>query len=171
MTYDPMGDEPKKPRNVVIKVALQNRMVYVMEGNRPLLVAATAIGTPSNPTPRGRFRVTRKIENRRSNTYGFWAKGDNRSRQELAAAGLRLPLRRISHAVPGEWIACIWIPRWIGLPVPRSHGCLRLHQNAARDFFTLARVGTPVYIGKLNLKTRPGARTLHARTITTIPIR
>ena len=76
VTYDPVGYKPKKPSKVVIKVSLQNRMVYVMEGERPLLVAATAIGTPSNPTPRGRFRVTRKIENKRSNTYGFWVKGN-----------------------------------------------------------------------------------------------
>ena len=75
-TYDPVGYKPGNPNNVVIKVSLQNRMVYVMEGNRPLLVTATAIGTPSNPTPMGRFRVTRKIENKRSNTYGFWVRGD-----------------------------------------------------------------------------------------------
>jgi hypothetical protein len=74
--YDPIGYKPKNPSNVIIKVSLQNRMVYVMEGNRPLLVTATAIGTPSNPTPKGRFRVTRKIENKRSNTYGFWVKGE-----------------------------------------------------------------------------------------------
>ena len=33
-------------------------------------------------------------------------------------------------------------------PVPRTHGCLRLHQNAAREFFQLARIGTPVYIAE-----------------------
>lgn len=33
-------------------------------------------------------------------------------------------------------------------PIPRTHGCLRLHQNAARQFFALARIGTPVYIAQ-----------------------
>ena len=74
--YDPVGYKPKNPGNVAIKVSLQNRMVYVMEGSRPLLVTATAIGLPNKPTPRGRFHVTSKIADKRSGSYGFWVKGD-----------------------------------------------------------------------------------------------
>ena len=44
--YDPVGYKPKNPANVRVKVSLQDRMVYVMEGNKPLLVTATAIGLP-----------------------------------------------------------------------------------------------------------------------------
>ena len=75
-TYDPIGYKPKNPSKVVIKVSLENRMVYVLEGGKPLLVTATAVGLPSKPTPRGHFRVTRKIANKRSGSYGFWVKGD-----------------------------------------------------------------------------------------------
>jgi hypothetical protein len=31
-------------------------------------------------------------------------------------------------------------------PIPHSHGCLRLHPNAAPKFFALVRTGTPVNI-------------------------
>jgi lipoprotein-anchoring transpeptidase ErfK/SrfK len=149
LTYDPVGYKPKNPSNVVIKVSLQNRMVYVMEGERPLLVAATAIGTPKNPTPRGRFRVTRKIENKRSSSYGFWVKGDT----IIAGKSSRPPgsgYRYVGFPMQ-YWVQ--WMPAYgfhVGSvwPIPRTHGCLRLHQNAAREFFALARLGTPVYIAQ-----------------------
>jgi lipoprotein-anchoring transpeptidase ErfK/SrfK len=147
--YDPVGYKPRKASNVVIKVSLRNRMVYVMEGDRPLLVTATAIGTPSNPTPKGRFRVTRKIENKRSNTYGFWVNGDTivaGKSSQPPASGYRyvgFPMQYWVEWMPayGFHVGSVW-------PIPRTHGCLRLHQNAAREFFELARVGTPVYIAQ-----------------------
>jgi lipoprotein-anchoring transpeptidase ErfK/SrfK len=147
--YDPIGYKARNPSNVVIKVSLQNRMVYVMEGNRPLLVTATAIGTPTNPTPKGRFRVTRKIANKRSNTYGFWVKGETivaGKSSQPPGSGYRyvgFPMQYWVEWMPayGFHVGSVW-------PTPRTHGCLRLHQNAAREFFDLARVGTPVYIAQ-----------------------
>jgi len=50
--YDPVGYKPQNSANVRVKVSLQHRMVYVLEGSKPLLVAATAIGTPAKPTPK-----------------------------------------------------------------------------------------------------------------------
>ena len=147
--YDPIGYKPRKSGNVAIKVSLQNRMVYVMEGSRPLLVTATAIGLPNKPTPRGRFRVTRKIANKRSGTYGFWVKGDaivaGKSSQS-PGAGYRyvgFPMQYWVEWMPayGFHVGSVW-------PVPRTHGCLRLHQNAGGEFFQLARIGTPVYIAQ-----------------------
>jgi hypothetical protein len=44
-------------------------------------------------------------------------------------------------------------------PVPRSHGCIRLHPNDAGKFFQLVRVGTAIKIAK----TQPEDRTLGAR--------
>ncbi len=148
-SYDPIGYEPKKPGNVVIKVSLQNRMVYVMEGSKPLLVTATAIGLPSKPTPKGRFRVTRKLANKRSGTYGFWVKGDTivpGKSSQPPGRGYRyvgFPMQYWVEWMPayGFHVGSVW-------PVPRTHGCLRLHQNAAREFFHLARLGTVVYIAR-----------------------
>lgn len=145
--YDPVGYKPKDPSKVVIKVSLNNRMVYVMEGNKPLLVAATAIGTPSNPTPKGHFRVNNKIQNKRSNTYGFWVKGDTiiaGKSSNPPGSGYRyvgFPMQYWVEFLPayGFHVGSVW-------PTPRTHGCLRLHQNAAREFYELAKIGTPVYI-------------------------
>jgi lipoprotein-anchoring transpeptidase ErfK/SrfK len=147
--YDPVGYKPKNPGNVTIKVSLQNRMVYVVEGSRPLLVTATAIGLPNKPTPKGRFRVTNKIANKRSGSYGFWVKGDTivAGKSSQAPGGgyryIGFPMQYWVEWMPayGFHVGSVW-------PVPRTHGCLRLHENAAREFFELARVGTPVYIAQ-----------------------
>lgn len=147
--YDPVGYKPKKPGNVAIKVSLQNRMVYVVEGSRPLLVTATAIGLPNKPTPKGRFRVTNKIANKRSGSYGFWVKGDTivaGKSSQAPGGGYRyvgFPMQYWVEWMPayGFHVGSVW-------PIPRTHGCLRLHENAAREFFELARVGTPVYIAQ-----------------------
>ncbi len=147
--YDPVGYKPKNPSNVQVKVSLQNRMVYVMEGNKPLLVTATAIGLPTKPTPRGNFRVIEKIENKRSGSYGFWVKGDT------IIAGT-------SGQCPGSGFRYVGFPMqyWVGFspgyglhtgsvwPIPRTHGCLRIHENAARELFEIVRLGTPVNIAQ-----------------------
>jgi lipoprotein-anchoring transpeptidase ErfK/SrfK len=147
--YDPVGYKPKNPNKVAIKVSLQNRMVYVMEGSRPLLITATAIGTPSKPTPKGRFRVTRKIPDKRSGSYGFWIKGDT----IVAGKSSQPPGRGYRYVgYPMQyWVE--WMPAYgfhVGSvwPIPRTHGCLRLHKNAAREFYQLARIGTPVHIAQ-----------------------
>ena len=33
-------------------------------------------------------------------------------------------------------------------PIPRTHGCLRLHKNVAPKFYALAKIGTPVNIAQ-----------------------
>src|SRR5262249_54098664 len=74
--YEVVAYKPRNPGDVRVKVSLQNRMVYVMEGNRPLLVTATTIGKTGATTPTGSYRVTDKIRRKRSATYGFWAKSN-----------------------------------------------------------------------------------------------
>ena len=147
--YDPVGYKPKNPANVRVKVSLQDRMVYVMEGNKPLLVTATAIGLPDKPTPRGNYRVIEKIEHKRSGSYGFWSNGSN------IIAGT-------SGQCPGGGYHYVGYPMeyWVGFapgygfhvgsvwPVPRTHGCLRIHQHAARELYELVRIGTPVDIAQ-----------------------
>src|SRR3979411_2282135 len=73
--YTVVAHKPKNPSAVRVKVSLQSRMVYVLEGNRPLLITPTTIGKAGATTPIGTFHVTEKVARKRSNTYGFWAKG------------------------------------------------------------------------------------------------
>ena len=58
--------------DVKVKVSLNNRAVYVYENEEPRFVAAVAIGTPSDPTPTGTFKVQHKEVKKRSSSYGFF---------------------------------------------------------------------------------------------------
>ncbi|HEV7866801.1 MAG TPA: L,D-transpeptidase [Chthoniobacteraceae bacterium] len=146
--YDSVAHRPQNPGNVKVKVSLANRAVYVMEGDRPLLVTATSIGTRSNPTPTGSFRVTNKIEKKRSNSYGFSVEGDRiRPVKRANATGryVGFPMAYWVEFKPayGFHEGSVW-PSVEG----RTHGCLRLHPNVAPKFFALTRPGTPVHIAQ-----------------------
>ena len=144
--YDCKAYRPANPSAVQIKVSLANSMVYVVEGNRLLLATATTIGTPENPTPKGHFKVFQKIAHKRSNTYGFHASSNviKPGTRDATPSGYRYvgyPMPYWVEFSPGYGFhaGCVW-------PMPRSHGCLRIHKNVAPKFFELAREGTPVYI-------------------------
>src|ERR1700739_2866848 len=56
--YNALAYKPKNPGEVKVKVSLQNRMIYVMEGDHPLLITPCTIGVPGKGTPTGGYRVT-----------------------------------------------------------------------------------------------------------------
>jgi hypothetical protein len=144
--YNATAYKPRNPDNVRIKVSLQNRAVYVMEGDTPLLVTATSIGTRSNPTPAGNFRAFNKIEKKRSGSYGFSVSGDSiRPCKSSEATGryVGFPMAYWVefHPAYGFHEGSVWPS-----PEGRTHGCLRLHKSVAPKFFALARPGTPINI-------------------------
>ncbi len=144
--FDCKAYQPTNPDQVVIKVSLENMMIYVVEGDRLLLVTPTTIGTAEKPTPKGKFKVFQKIEQKRSNTYGFHVSSDTirpGTRANTPAgcryAGYPMPYWVEFHPGYGFHAGCVW-------PEPRSHGCLRLHPNVAPKFYALAKKGTTVWI-------------------------
>ena len=116
---------PNNPANVRVKVSLANQAIYVMEGGRPLMVAACTVGTSKTPTPRGNFRIYKKEKYRRKHTnpgagypMGYWC--------EFKSA----------YGIHAGWVH----------NHPRSHGCIRMHFNAAPKFFALVSRNTPLNI-------------------------
>ena len=122
-------------------------MVYVMEGDRPLMVTPVSIGTPDHPTPTGHFTVTAKNPTKRSGEYGFWVNGsDIRPGSAGSPPGpgfsyVGYPMAYWVEFAPGFGFheGPIW-------PYPRSHGCLHLHETAVVKFSKLVHEGTPVII-------------------------
>ena len=147
--YDVTAYKPHHPDDVRVKVSLRKEVVYVMEGNRPLLVAATTIGIPSKPTHAGHFRVFSKQPEKRSGSYGFWARGDDvrPGTSEHSPGG---GYHYIGYPMPWwvEYEPAYGFHQGYVWPVPHSHGCLRLHPNVAPKFFALVRIGTPVDIAE-----------------------
>jgi hypothetical protein len=143
--YHVTAHKPHDPSKVRVDVSLSKQNVYVMEGDRCLMAAATSVGMNVHPTPKGHFRIFNKIENKRSGSYGYRVQGE---RVVPADAGANIPGRYVGYPM-GFW--CEFAPAYgfhqgFVHPVPRTHGCLRLHGEAAPKFFALVRDGTPVNI-------------------------
>jgi hypothetical protein len=145
VSYSVRAAAPRNREAVRVKVSLSRQIVYVMEKDEVLMAAATCVGLPEKPTPRGQFRITNKMADKRSNSYGFFVNG--RGIEPGEAAHPR-PGRFVGYPMP-YW--CEFSPGYgfhAGYvhPVPRTHGCLRLHNTVAPKFFALVKEGTPVNI-------------------------
>jgi lipoprotein-anchoring transpeptidase ErfK/SrfK len=142
--YHVTAYKPHDPSKVRVKVSLSKENVYVMEGDRCLMAAACSVGIPSKPTPKGNFTIYRKEEQKRSGSYGFRVVGN----KIVPSEGEGGPGRYVGYPM-GYW--CEFAPAYgfhqgFVHPYPRTHGCIRLHGEAAPKFYALVRIGTPVNI-------------------------
>ena len=141
--YHVTAHRPHNPSAVRVKVSLARQNVYVMEGDRCLMAVATSVGKADKPTPHGSFTIYSKIEHKRSGSYGFSVQG-NRVVPSTGGG----PGRYVGYPM-GYW--CEFAPAYgfhqgFVHPNPHTHGCLRLHGEAAAKFYALVRIGTPVSI-------------------------
>src|SRR5437868_10383797 len=141
--YHVTAYKPHDPSAVRVKVSLEKQNIYVMEGDRCLMAVACSVGIPAKPTPKGSFTIYSKQEQKRSGSYGFSVQG-NRVVPSTGGG----PGRYVGYPM-GYW--CEFAPAYgfhqgFVHPYPRTHGCIRLHGEAAPKFFALVRNGTPVNI-------------------------
>jgi hypothetical protein len=141
--YHVTAHRPHDLSAVHVKVSLARQNVYVMEGDRCLMAVATTVGKADKPTPHGSFKIYSKIEHKRSGSYGFSVQG-NRVVPSTGGG----PGRYVGYPM-GYW--CEFAPAYgfhqgFVHPNPHTHGCLRLHGEAAAKFYALVRIGTPVNI-------------------------
>ncbi len=123
--YTVKAFKPKNPDNVRVKVSTSTQNVYVMEGDRVLMAVQGCVGTAQTPTPKGNFTINNKIKEK----------------------------RRVSQPDAGYPMAywCEFLPAYgfhegFVHPRPRTHGCIRLHKEAAARLYALVKIGTPVNI-------------------------
>ncbi|MCA1659666.1 MAG: L,D-transpeptidase, partial [Verrucomicrobiaceae bacterium] len=62
--YRVVAYKPKDPSNVKVKLSTSTQNIYVMEGDRLLMAVQGTVGA-NNTTPKGHFRITNKIKNKR----------------------------------------------------------------------------------------------------------
>ena len=124
-SYHVTAYRPHDPSKVVVKLSLSTQNVYVMEGDRLLMGVQGNVGKPGSPTPTGHFTIYNKIKNK----------------------------RRVSEPDAGYPMAywCEFQPAYgfhegFVHPYPHTHGCVRLHREAAARLYALTRIGTPVVI-------------------------
>jgi len=124
-SYHVTAYRPHDPSKVVVKLSLSTQNLYVMEGDRLLMAVQGNVGKPGAPTPTGNFTITNKDKTK----------------------------RRVSEPDAGYPMAywCEFKPAYgfhegFVHPYPHTHGCVRLHREAAARLFALVRIGTPVHI-------------------------
>jgi lipoprotein-anchoring transpeptidase ErfK/SrfK len=146
IVYKVIAYQPHDPQNVRVDVSLKKQQVYVMDGDRCLMAAACCVGTPQAPTPKGRFKITEKVPDKRSGAYGYQVKNgvitpcDARSCHG-AYVGYPMPFWCGFMPAYGFYEGYVW-------PTPHTHGVIRLDRQVAPRFFELVQTGTPVNIAE-----------------------
>jgi lipoprotein-anchoring transpeptidase ErfK/SrfK len=116
--------KPHNPDAVQVKVSTSTQNVYVKEGDRLLMAVQGCVGA-NNSTPTGSFRITNKIKEKR----------------RVSQPGAGYPMAYWCEFKPAYGFHEGFVH-----PVPRTHGCIRLHKEAAARLYALVRPGTPVNI-------------------------
>ena len=141
------------PGEVKIRINLATQKAHYTRGGRPIGWSYVATGTPGHSTPRGSFRISEKIVDKYSGSYGWIEDGYGNVVNGDAQPGTPVPAG--CHYVPAPMPYWMRITGWgIGMHggvipnpgSPASHGCIRLPKPFAPVLFDSVRIGTPVTI-------------------------
>ena len=124
-SYHVTAYKPHDPSNVKVKLSTSTQNLFVMEGDRLLMAVQANVGKPGALTPHGHFTIFSKQKERRRASE---------------------PDRGYPMAYWCEFAPAYGFHEGFVWPVPHTHGCVRLHREAAARLFALVRVGTPVEI-------------------------
>ena len=141
------------PGEVRIRIDLTEQRAFYTRGGRDIGWSYVATGKEGHGTPSGSYRITEKIVDKYSGSYGWiedeWGNVTN---------GDATPRTRVPA---GERYVPAPMPYWMRITgygigmhagvIPKpgetaSHGCIRLPKELAPVLFESVRVGTPVTI-------------------------
>jgi len=144
------GDHLDGPASIRINLTQQKAFFY--KGGTLAGVSRISTGKEGNATPPGHYKVTRKIKDHRSSSYGvFKEKGTDRIVDDDAEALKEpvppgcyyegAPMFNYLNFAPSIGMHTGYLPGYAA-----SHGCVRMPDHMARKFFENASVGTPVIV-------------------------
>lgn len=138
--YTVKAFKPHNPDNVVVKVSTTTQNIYVKEGDRLLMAVQGTVGE-SGKTPMGHFKIYNKEKFHRSATFGYTSSGQPADAHKGQSVAVGYPMGYWCEFAPtyGFHEGFVWSQ-------PHTHGCIRMHKQAAARFWQLVRIGTPVYI-------------------------
>jgi hypothetical protein len=137
--FDPPAKRPSNPNAVSVKISTGAQRVYVMEGNKVLLATPCSVGTASDPTPKGNFRIYSKQANRRRQSE---------------------PDRGYPMAYWMEFKSAYGMHWGFVKPYPCTHGCVRLPMAAAAKIFAMVPQGAALNISSSQAEDATVGRTL-----------
>ena len=126
-SYRVTAYKPQNPSAVRVKVSTSTQHIYVMEGDRCLMAVQGCVGKADSPTPAGHFHITDK----------------NKTKRRVSEPDAGYPM-----AYWCEFLPAYGLHEGFVHPYPRTHGCIRLHREAAARLFALVHVGTPIDIAR-----------------------
>ena len=137
-----------KPR---IEIDLDQQRAYFYKGAQIVGVSAVSTGREGYDTPPGEFRIKEKDPKHVSSLYGAYVGQSGQVvMKNVEAGGDPRPRGTIFRGAPMPYF--LRIHGGIGMHAgylpgyPASHGCIRLPEKMAAQFFNNAAVGTPVEI-------------------------
>jgi hypothetical protein len=146
--------KPHNPDAVKVKVSTSTQNIYVMEGDRVLMAVQGCVGK-SGTTPMGNHHITNKIRTKRSGSFGFTASGAGADIHAGQSVAVGYPMGFWCEFEPGYGFHEGFVH-----PVPKTHGCIRLHKEAAARLWALVKVGTPVNISTSQPEDATAGRTV-----------
>ncbi len=138
--YHVTAYKPHNPNAVRVDVSTSTEHIYVMEGDRCLMAVQGCVGE-NGSTPLGHHSIISKQRKKRSGSFGFTRNGEPADIHHGQSVAVGYPMGFWQEFAPsyGFHEGFVW-------SVPRTHGCIRLHKEAAARLFALTKIGTPVNI-------------------------
>src|SRR5205809_765532 len=141
-----------------VEIDLQRQAAYLIRGNRVVLASPISSGRSGYLTETGSFKIIEKELNHYSSLYGRIVDASGRTVVSDADADMKVPrgggfipapMRYFMrfHAATGMHAG--YLPGY-----PASHGCVRMPEQYAVQFFRAVEVGTPVRVFGRTPRTR-----------------
>ena len=134
-----------------VKISLGEQRAYFYKGGQLVGISQLSTGREGLNTPNGHFHISQKDKDHVSSKYGDYVDaGDNvivpnvNVETDPKPAGTHFkgaPMPFFMRIVGGVGMHAGYLPGY-----PASHGCIRMPQFMAENFFKTVSVGTPVTI-------------------------
>ncbi len=137
--------------NSSILIVLSRQRAYLLLDGEVAVETPISSGKRAGMTPTGRYKVTQKHIDHRSNLYGNFVdrqgrvvRGGVSSRIDSAPSGTRFEGAPMPYFLRFNGAVGMHVGHLPGYPA--SHGCVRLPSNIAPIFYNKAKLGTPVEV-------------------------
>lgn len=119
-----------------IVLSLDQRYLWVYDGDQKIAETDVVVGTPGSPTPTGRYYVTEKLPQKWSGgSYGPWI---------MPTSAYSESLDKFDGGLPQVALHGTNIPQYLGQAV--SNGCIRLPNEVISQLAGVLPAGTPIAI-------------------------
>ena len=157
---------PGKPS---IKISLGEQRAYFYKGGQLVGISQLSTGREGLDTPAGQYKITQKDVDHASSRYGDYVDANDNvvvpnidNEKDPKPPGTHYkgaPMPYFMRIVGGVGMHAGYLPGY-----PASHGCIRMPEFMAEDFFNNVEIGTPVAIDAVGPVLCPAARVARRRT-------